>query len=97
MIGLREVLRTPQQPSGLCGPGELEGNGVRKMPSGTQIVLVEHGREGGRGFNTSGERNGGEWKASGEAHDEEENKDRDEHVTKGRRKAQENAHDDGGG
>jgi len=79
------------------GPGEFEGDGVRTMPSCTQIVLVEHGRESGRSFDAGGQRNGGERKASGEARDEEENEDRDERVTKGRRKAQENAHDDGGG
>jgi len=96
-IGLREVPRTPQQPSWVRGPSKFEGNGVREMPGSTQIVLVEHGREGGRSFDASGQRNGGERKASGEARDEEENEDCDERVTKGWRKAQENAHDDGGG
>jgi len=97
VIGLREVPRTPQQPGWVRGPSKFEGNGMREMPGSTQIVLVEHGREGSGGFDTGGQRNGGERKASGEAHDEEENEDRDERVTKGRRKAQENVHDDGGG
>jgi len=97
VIGLCEVLRAPQQPGWMRGSGKFEGNGVRKMPSCTQIVLVEHGREGGGSFDTGGQRNGGEWKASREARDEEENEDRDERLTKGRRKVQENAHDDGGG
>jgi len=78
------VLRASQQPGGLHSPGKLEGNGMRKMPSCTQIVLVEHGREGSRGFNTSRECNGGEWKASREVRDKEENEDRDEHIPKGR-------------
>jgi len=83
-IGLCEVSRAPQQPRWVCGPGEFEGDGVREMPGSTQIVLVEHGREGGGGFDTSGQRNGGERKASGEACDKEENEDRDKHVPKGR-------------
>ena len=67
------------------------------MPSCMQIVLVEHGREGSGGFDTSRQRNGGERKASGEARDEEEVEGHDEHVTKGRRKVQKDAHNDRGG
>jgi len=42
------------------------------MLSCTQVLLLEYGREGGGGINTSGECNGGEWEASGEACNEEE-------------------------
>jgi len=97
VIGLCEVPRAPQQSCWVCGPGEFEGDGVRTMPSCTQIVLVEHGREGGRSFDAGGQRNGGEQKASGEARNEVENEDRNKRVTKGRRKVQENTHDNGGG
>ena len=46
MIHLREVPRASQQPSGLRSPGKLEGDGVRMLPGSTQVVLVEHRREG---------------------------------------------------
>ena len=57
---------------------------MHEMPGSTQIVLVEHGREGCGGVDTSGERDGGKWEAGGEARDEEEVEDRDKHVTEGR-------------
>jgi len=59
VIGLREVPRTPQQPGWVRGPSKFEGNGVREMPGSTQIVLVEHSREGCGGVDTSGERDRG--------------------------------------
>ena len=96
-ISLCEVLRAPQQSCWVCGPGEFEGDGVRTMPSCTQMVLVEHGREGGGGFDTSRQHNGGEQKASGEVCDEEEVKGHNEHIAKGWRKVQEDTHDNGGG
>ena len=53
------MLRASQQPSGLHSPGELKGDGVRMLPGSTQVVLMEHRREGSRVLNSGWEQNRG--------------------------------------
>jgi len=43
---MREVSGPPQQPSGVCGPGEIKGDSVRAVSGCTQVLLLEHSREG---------------------------------------------------
>jgi len=45
-------------------PGEFEGDGVHTLPGSTQVVLMEHRREGSRVLDGGWERNRGGWSAS---------------------------------
>ena len=69
MIGLCEVPRASQQPSGLHSPGELEGDSVRTLPGSMQVMLVEHRREGSGvldgGWEQNRDRQSGGTKAGG--------------------------------
>jgi len=60
---MHEVSGPPQQPSGVCGPGEIKGDSVRAVSGHAQVLLLEHSRKGGRDFNSRREWDR-EWQSS---------------------------------
>ena len=92
-ISLCEVLRASQQPGGLRSPGD----GVHMLPGSTQVVLMEHRREGSGVLDSGWEWNRGGQSSSAKMGRKEATVERGEHVAKGSQQVQEGAQHDGRG
>jgi len=83
------VPRASQQPGGLHSPGELKGDGVHTLPGSTQVMLMEHRREGSRVLNGGQEQNRGGQSGSTKTGGKEVTAEQGEYIAKGGQQAQE--------